>query len=432
MFISNPTLILIAFASAFLSRILSGVGFPSIVNFTHFAFIPFVFGVALGTSRSTSRLQILLTKQLLFGLIILFAINIVSALVNDAGVINAVIEFLLLSEPFIFLIALTCLPLRIKHTERLRVWLQYFAFINLFFALFQGLVLRLQTINPDHIKGVFIGQGAGHVVGASVSLTFGTYFLFCNKKYSFWQRQGVFLLCCVHVILADAKQVFLVFLLAGVFLLITKLKDVKEFTQYAIALVIALISLRWASETVLPALKTWARPEIYGPDGEATQLKLSVFRIVSHYYDTPLNWLFGLGPGHTVGRLGGWMLKEYWNLLGPLGGTIHPASAEVWRAVSESWLGNQSSIFSPLFGWAGLWGDLGLLGLVTYLYLAFLVWHYLCQSDISKFFLFTIFVFAFIFSQLEEPGYMLFVAFLVGLEWHKQRSFNDFQQFSTL
>jgi hypothetical protein len=80
-------------------------------------------------------------------------------------------------------------------------------------------------------------------------------------------------------------------------------------------------------------------------------------------------------------------------------------------------LGDQSSLFSPLFGWAGIWGDLGLLGLGTYLYMAILVWRYVCVTDTSKYLMLTVFVFGMIFSQLEEPGYTLIIASMIGLDW---------------
>jgi hypothetical protein len=201
------------------------------------------------------------------------------------------------------------------------------------------------------------------------------------------------------------------------------LKDIRVALQYLVTGLALVCAFIWGLENleILGAFKTWIRPEIYAPDGEATLLKTSSIRIVLSYIDSPLDWLFGLGPGHTVGRLGGWMLRRYGDLLLPFGATIHPASNDTWLAVDRSWLGYQSSFFSPLFGWAGIWGDLGFLGLGTYLYLWFLVWRQLGQDDFTRFLVLTIFVHGFIFTQLEEPGYMLFVACLIGLRWQECR-----------
>ena len=110
------------------------------------------------------------------------------------------------------------------------------------------------------------------------------------------------------------------------------------------------------------------------------------------------------------------MLKEYGNLLIPLGGTIHPASEAVWDTWRGHWL--DSSFFSPLWGWAAIWGDLGFLGLGAFLYLCSIVWRRVCLDDFSKFMMLTVLVFGLIFTQMEEPGYMLTVASLIGLRWH--------------
>jgi hypothetical protein len=115
------------------------------------------------------------------------------------------------------------------------------------------------------------------------------------------------------------------------------------------------------------------------------------------------------------------MLLEYADLLEPLGSTTHAATKAVWAAVAASWLGDQSSMFSPLFSWAGIWGDLGFIGLGAYLYLWFLVWCFVCKDDFSRFLVFCVFTFGLVFSQMEEPGYMLFVVSLIGLRWQEHR-----------
>ena len=89
--------------------------------------------------------------------------------------------------------------------------------------------------------------------------------------------------------------------------------------------------------------------------------------------------------------------------------------------VAGFWLTSGSSLFSPIFGWAGIWGDLGLLGLGAYLYLGHLVWKYFCLNDTLKLMMLSIFVIGCIFTQMEEPGYMISIAFLLGLPWHERR-----------
>ena len=427
-YIQNSTLILLAFATAFFPRVIESAGAPAIINFLHFVTIPFTCGSALLKSRTKNRKQIAIVWSIISGLFLLLTVMFASALLNNAGVINVILDFLLLGEPVILLLATIVIPMMPKNLEKFRTWLIRCGFINLFLAFGQYILFVIlrrhpKPGNPDYIQGVFYHSGAGHVVSASVSLTFSLYYLASAKTVPLWVRLAVAFAAFVHMLISDAKQVIAVFLVAGMLLLLTKLKDVGEAIKYlsgAIALAFIFI---WCTQNIpaLDGFNTWARPEIYGSEGEATLLKTASLRIIPSYFESPLNWLLGLGPGHTVGRLGGWMLDIYWNLLEPLGATQHPASSAVWAAVGASWLGDQSSMFSPLFGWAGIWGDLGFLGLGAYLFLAWLVWRYLCLDDLSRFLLLTIFVFGLIFSQMEEPGYMLFMATILALRWHEHQ-----------
>lgn len=423
-YIKNTTLTLWGLAAAFFPRVLTSLRFPSPINFLHFALVPLACISTVTSARSKDPKQLAIARRLIVGLYILLVITVASALLNGAGLINAILSFLLLTEPFILLLTIISLPLSRESFDRFRTWIYRFALTNIFFTYIQKYVFNRDQLPglQDNITGVFIGQGAGHVISASVSLTFAVYYL-TAKSVPLWMRALMALIIFNQIVISDTKQALLSFIAAYLILYLTNLKEPVKALLYIIAGILFIAAFTWAiyNFEALSGFTTWIRPEIYGPDGEATRLKFATFRIVPQYFHSPLNWLFGLGPGHTVGRLGGWMLGAYWNLLAPLGATIHPASATVWRAVADSWLGNQSSLFSPLFGWAGIWGDIGLLGLGAYLYLFFLVWRDVCPGEISRYLILTIFVFGLIFSQLEEPGYMLFVFTILGLKWHESR-----------
>ncbi|HEY9782040.1 MAG TPA: hypothetical protein V6D09_18110 [Leptolyngbyaceae cyanobacterium] len=424
-YIQLSSLVTFAFCAAFYPRVLSLLKFPSVVNLLHLGIIPWVCFFTIFNTKTRSKNQIAIAQAIFIGLAILLTVMVASALLNSAGAINVVVDFLLLGEPFMMLLALISIPMSLARIERFKKLLIYSGLINTVFAFVQHYVLKLQT-RPglsDNIKGVFIAQGAGHVIGASVALSFGVYYFLYAKTVPLWLRTTVLLATFWHMLLADAKQVLLIFLLAWVLLLLTKFKDIQQAIKYLLAAIIVIFVLVWCVQNVpaFQAFNTWMRPEIYGPNGEASKLKLATFSIVPFYYHSLLNPLLGLGPGHTVGRLGGWMLLEYADLLEPLGSTTHAATKAVWAAVAASWLGDQSSMFSPLFGWAGIWGDLGFIGLGSYLYLWFLVWRFVCKDDFSRFLVFCVFTFGLVFSQIEEPGYMLFVISLIGLRWQEHR-----------
>lgn len=424
-YVSNSNLVLFGVATALFPRVLTALKIPSAINFLHFATIPLACGSVLLNSRSKDPKQIALSKKLLLSLFLFLIVVFSSALLNDAGLVNAILDYLLLAEPFILILTIVSIPMTIDGYQRFRSWLLKAALINTLFAHVQKYVFRMDRLIglEDNVKGIFIGQGAGHVLGGSVALTFAVYYFVTAKTKPLWFRIAVVLACFNHILISDTKQVLLSFIVGYVLLYLINVKDLGKTLMYLILGVVFLCGFLWAAYNIeaLQPYTVWIRPELYGPDGEATRLKFATFRIVPQHFHSPLNWLLGLGPGHTVGRLGGWMLDAYWNLLAPLGASRHPASWAVWRAVGDSWLGDQSSLFSPLFGWAGIWGDLGPLGLGTYFYMAFLVWRYVCVIELSKYLMLTVFAFGLVFSQLEEPGYTLFVASMVGLGWQDQR-----------
>lgn len=426
-YVTSSFLVLVSFATTFFPRLLDTLGAPSVVNFVHFIVVPFTCIVVLATSKTKNVRQQQTTTSIIIGLFGLLLANLISAFINQAGAINAILNFMLLAEPFIFLICIAHLPLTAEKFAKLKFWLLKFFWIHLFLVFVQKYILRTDTWEwvgmegADRIQGVFFISGSGHVVGSSISLTFALYNLICNKKAALWLRYLVVLAALWNIIIADGKQVLLVFIVAVVLLCLVNLNDVVAAFKYVfIGLIIC--SIFWwcvGNLEAFAAFNTWIRPELYGVDGEATQLKTSAFRIIPIHYESILNWLFGLGPGHSVGRLGGWMLGKYNDLLSPLGSTTHPVSDEVWGAVGSSWLGDQSSMFSPLFGWAGIWGDLGFVGLAAYLYLGFVVWKRVCKNDLSKFLMLTVLIFGCILSQLEEPGYTLSVACIIGIQYQE-------------
>ncbi|MBE9166052.1 hypothetical protein IQ238_00400 [Pleurocapsales cyanobacterium LEGE 06147] len=422
-YIPVSTLTLFAFSSAFFPRVLTWFKFPEVINLLHLIIIPCVCLLVIATTKIKERANLVAARELFVALTVFFGITIASAYLNGAGFINAILNFLLLCEHFFMLLALILVPPNPDKFKRLQKFIIFASFANLF-AAYAQYFLGYGDSNPDYIQGVFYESGAGHVVGSSVSMTFGVYYFIVATNRPLWLRASVAFATFWQMNVADAKQVLFVFIVAGGLLLFTKFNDTVEALKYLIGLVVLGGALYWAIYNVsaFGAFLTWARPEIYGPDGEATLLKTATFRIVPTFYDSFLDPLLGLGPGHTVGRLGGWMLDSYSDLLTPLGATIHPASLAVWSAVRASWLGDQSSMFSPLFGWAGIWGDLGLLGLGSFIYIWYVVWHRLCLDDLSKFLVLNVLVFGLIFSQMEEPGYMVYIAIIIGIRWQEYQA----------
>lgn len=414
------TLLAIAFATVFFPRVLDNLGAPSAVNFIHFGVVPLLVGGILIAVPKIKTQYAQFHAEILIGLYLFATAGVASGFLNGVGIINIAVSFLLWVEPFIFLVAIVKLCSSTKQIREFRVWILGFLIIHLMLSLFQFAVLGY---SGDSVQGVFYFSGSGHVVGASVSASLSLYTFSHLFRAPIWMRVAIASLSIVHVIAADAKQVIVVLVLAYALMVLINLVDIRKLVLYSIGLVLFLYAFIWCVNTFpfLGAFKTWADLSLYGPNGDATLLKTAGIRIMLEHFQSPLNWFLGLGPGHTVDRLGGWMLKDYSSLLSPLGSTTSPVSEAVWTAVNNTWLGDRSSFFSPFWGWSALWGDFGFVGLLTYLYLAVVVWRRLCVDDASKVLMLTVLIHGFIFTQLQEPGYMLTVACLVGLRWNEHQ-----------
>jgi hypothetical protein len=429
-FINNSTMLLLAYGSAFFPRIIQSIGAPPLINFLHFATVTFAFAITISTTRTKNRNQIAIFWELAFGLLLLFVVMTTSALLNGAGVINVILDFLLLTEPFILLLTVVCLPQSNEIIGKVRHWLIVFALINLLLAIAQAILISLHLLPvtrysiEDNVQGVFYLSGAGNYVSVSISICVSLYFYIFYKTLPFWIRISGFIASFYQLLASDSKQILLSFLLGWMLLLVTKYNRPVKLIISTIVFVLFVFCFLWSIENLnieqLGAFKMWlSRSELYGPEGEAVQLKTAAIRTIVSHYNSPLNWLFGLGPGHTVSRLGGWVIRDYRSLLAPLGITSHPVTEEMWAIVNGNWLALSTTMFSPLFSWIGIWGDLGFLGLGAYLYIWYVVWCRLCLEDFSKLMVLTVFVFGLIFTQIEEPGYMLTVTFLISLRWHE-------------
>jgi hypothetical protein len=428
--ISSSTLIIFAFSVVFYSRIFCSITHaPSILNLAHFAIVPFVLGIVVVTSRAKDRKQIAIAYSFILGIFIFLVAAIASALWNNAGLINAIVNFMMLGEPFLFLLAIVCIPMSLQSITQIKKWLIWSALINFALAAIQKPLIDAGKLyaegfnGTDGCGGVFFVSGAGNYVSASVSVAFALYFFTDKQTFPLWVRLAAILAAFWQVLFSDSKQLLLAYAIAWGLLVILNSKNIAKTIKLLTALALFGSGFLWCVQNLeaFVAFTAWARPELYGPDGEAWYAKFFSMHSILYHYQSPLNWLFGLGPGHTVSRLGAWFLKDYWSILGPLGATTTLIGKEAIEFVNSFWLCYSSSLFSPIFGWAGLWGDLGFFGLGAYLFLAYLTWRHFGLNDFLKVTLLAVFVLGFIFTQMEEPGFMLSIAFMLGLPWQEQR-----------
>jgi hypothetical protein len=427
-YIKNSYLITLTFCSVFYSRIIATTIRFSLLNLFHFALVPAVCMIILNTARIRDPQQISLCLSFIRGLLVLFGVTIFSALLNHAGVINAISSFMMLGEPFIFLLAMICLPLSIQSFMKIKNFLYWSVLINFLLAAAQKPLIDAGRISAqglngtDGCGGVFFVSTAGGYVSTSVSIMFSMYF-FRDQTRPLWLRIIVVLAALWQLHFSDSKQLILAYGVAWLLMILINSKDILKTLKLVIILSLTIFIGIWCVTNVdeFKGYTSWARPELYGSDGEAWYAKFYAIRLILAHYQSSLNWLVGLGPGHTVSRLGGWFLRDYAALLGPLGSTSTSIGRNTGEFMGSFWLTNGSTIFSPFWGWVGIWGDLGWIGIGAYLHLAYLTWKYFGWNDVLKVNILNVFVLGFIFTQMEEPGYMIFVAFMLGLSWQEER-----------
>lgn len=428
LWISNINLILFAFCTVFYARIFCTLtSAPSILTHAHFVVIPLVLLIILVTTGTKDSQQIKLIYSFLLALSLFFMAILASALWNKTGFVNGIVSFMMLGEPIMFLLAIVSIPMSSTSLTKVKKWLTWSVVINFLLAAVQKPLINMGLLyaegfnGTDGCGGVFFVSGAGNYVSASVSLAFAAYFLVNEKKVALWVRITMLLAAFWQILFSDSKQLVFAYLAAWLLLVVFNSQDLGKTLKLLLSILIVGLTFYWCVQNLemFSAYKSWARPELYQADGEAWYAKFYSVKAIIAEFQSPLDWLFGLGPGHTVSRLGAWFLNDYWSLLGSLGATKSSIGPDARIFIKNFWLTSGSSMFSPIFGWAGIWGDLGVLGLGAYLFLTYLVWQYFGLNNAIKIILLSILVLGFIFTQMEEPGYMLSIAMIIGLNWQE-------------
>lgn len=404
------TLIVILFSIAFLPRLLTSMGLPKILNFTHFFGVVLLFFITKPWDVKKLRL---LNTTLAFLIITI----IMSSVLNGTGIINIILEILLFCEPLMLLILLISGQWNKNSVSFFKYSLTSLCFFHIALSLFQFFILGQFG---DNLKGVFLGMGAGHHVGGAITLAFGIYWFFHNKHLSLINRSILFLFSIFVVLAADAKQVLAVNLVAFCFLSFFSSFQFVRFGKNVLFLSIAVLVTFFIGKTIYPSLLTWVTSSTLI---SAIGQKLSVFQIVINHYDNFLCWFLGLGPGHTTSRLA-MLMNEYGSWLYPLGATTSPLTETIFWANQSNWMSNSvtgSSVFSLMFSWAGIWGDIGLIGVGAYICCWLIVLQKYTINTLDRYWIFCIFVYGITFSWLEEPGFMLFIVCLLGLSWQENQ-----------
>src|SRR5918995_131828 len=313
--VKSYVLVVLVLAATMLSRPLVELGVPAPFNFVHFGLTVAV--VVLLCYRMRAALIFLVA-----GIWVLAVIIIASALINDAGIINVVLDFLLVTEPFLLLLAIVSTPWSLTSIRSFRYWILFFAILDVIMCYFQRFILGYPAGDP--IRGLFISSDSGAHTAGALAFIAAIYFIVDFPLKSTLLRILMAVFMAATIILTDSKQVVLVALASLLVLVLIKVKDViLRFRDVSATLSYVVVGISGAVVSVVVAtyVYPWLLPNTMDNFREGIADKFSVFSIFASYYTSPLNWLLGLGPGHTSGRLG-LMLPDYMHYLQPLGATI--------------------------------------------------------------------------------------------------------------
>ena len=422
-----------AVLAAGLSRLFVASGLvPASLNFVHF---PLALGAALlAATRRTPPRRLALSLGL--GLAALLLVSLLSWICNGGEILRPLLTWLLFSEPFLLVFALVSAPPSPVAARRLWTLALVLALSQVPLAVSQSLMFSV----GDLVRGTFTGEIGGAHTAGSVALIGA---LMCMARWmdrppgsrpgTGWHlaAAGLFLV----PVLADAKQAIMAFIPALVPL--SSLFSWRRPARVLAPLLLPLVLLV-AGVGLNPQMRQTTDWNLAwrGLGGKLHALRVVVPRML----DTPSGLLLGLGPGNTVSRVallsrGGHVREDspvYFLEL-----RLSPVTEELLPRKQTEWLWRKSSPWSPISSWIGLFGDLGLIGFGIYLWMAWRLWRGLPQRhawgvQVAKGCMVMAGLLGLVYSWLEEPGFTLLVATVIGLALSTRReSAIDFNHLDT-
>jgi hypothetical protein len=399
-----------------LSRLLVAWGAaPSLLNFCHF---PLVLGAAALAVVKPSATPHPAANRLGAGVLGILVICLLSWLVGGGEPARPFFTWLVFCEPFLLVYAiLRCPPPR---PVAGRIWntILGLAAIQFVFGLYQSVTVG----TGDTVQGTFIGQGAGAHIAGAICLT-GVMIAVARSpheprpmgKFAWLAVAGLLFLI---PILGDANQATAAFL-PGVGIIFLSTRNLKP--SQLVLPGLGVIALLYAGFQFYPPLQRLANQDILsrGIRGKIEAVAW-VTEAVSH---SPAGWVVGLGPGNTVSRVALLSVGATVKSDSPvrfLGLKMAPITSDLLLKTKNNWMYASSSAWSGISSWLGLFGDLGIAGVALYLWIACLLWSAIPRSGgwragVGRASILMAGLLGGLYSWLEEPGYTLVAATVIGL-----------------
>jgi hypothetical protein len=408
------------FAATF-SRTFAAIGAPHFLNFFHFPLAAGAFAVALLRGRRPK-----MAAPLLLCLLGLLALNIFSWILNGGEPQRPILNWLVITEPFLLLYAFVSDPPSLKTQKRLLQLLFFVSFVQVPLGVYQWAFIAHG--DPDKVQGTFIGSGTGaHVAGAVAMVSMVV--LFCQATATKHMRLRAICFIGAGVLLglaviADAKQAIAAFI-PGLVLAVLKATKVKPMALLLPATCMG--AFGFVAFHFYPPLQKLGDETLVsgGVQGKAVGL----FMIANQMAESPVTFLVGLGPGNTVSRVA--LLTPDATLdanssVSQLGLKTAPLTKRIVAASAANFLTATSSAWYPACSWFGIIGDLGIAGLAIYLATLSIAWRMAASTrwldSSAKGSLAAMCVLGGVYSWLEEPSFTLVVMLLVTLAYSANRT----------
>ena len=325
--------------------------------------------------REKRKLQGLALAMLFF-----VAVVTVFCLLNSVAILLGVIYAITLIEPFIFLLS----ALLIKQFARQRALAGVKTRLEslLFYQALKVILLLSFVLGCvqavlfggfyDYVKGLFVGAGAGHHVFGGIMSALVIYLAMRLLRVRKVSRRAVALLAATGAamfmaMLTDTKQLLALALLILVVWILGQTLTTRANAAAKAGSLLTVAAIFFGGWLYLGQFFT----------SQYDKLVLGIYwkgntlgDIWRYGRGDLLDPLIGFGPGQTVSKLA-LMVSDYQGLFSSLGLDISssPITNVIWDMNQAYWVSNTvtgSSLFSQFFSWAGMLGDIGVIGLLAY------------------------------------------------------------------
>lgn len=383
------------------TRLLTAIGIPSFFNFVHYIIV--LLAVVLSIRNSHTKVSI----KLFLGNLLFLGVVVISGILNGVGITNFLLGYLINIETFLLFYFLS----QGKINGVVFKWSMLFIIATqIVFTYVQVFVFKFID---DDVRGVYLGMSQGaHTLGAFGLIAM--LYVLDKKPFSMkWLNNLTAFLLFTLPLHADAKQVFLILVVAILIVFLSRVKEPIKVIIGILGLTVIVSIFLWIAYNFIGGFSAYMGKDFNFFEIAITQ-KVSVFGHIFDSYDSFFNFLFGTGPGHSISKFSQ-MIPTYENVLKPIGVTKDPLTAQIFKANQDHWISNSisgSSIFSLMFSWVGLFGDFGLFGLLIIIYILYVVNKYFIGDNIYKKFAFWfILILGIIANYWEEPVMMVFWVF---------------------